>query len=77
MNSGAPSRGNIGQHGQQQAQVSQVGPVLTVLASWAILSEEISLYQVVGLAVVLFAVSRLKPRGKQETKVPEAKGTAA
>ncbi|RAM68663.1 hypothetical protein GT37_14285 [Pseudomonas putida] len=48
-----------------------MGPVLTVLASWAILSEEISLYQVVGLAVVLFAVSRLKPRGKQETKVAQ------
>ena len=55
----------------------RLGPVLTVMASWAILSEEISLYQVVGLAVVLFAVSRLKPRGKQETKVAEARGAAA
>ena len=59
------------------AAVGNLGPVLTVMASWAILSEEISLYQVVGLAVVLFAVSRLKPRGKQETKVAEARGAAA
>ncbi|MNR35208.1 EamA-like transporter family protein [compost metagenome] len=51
--------------------IQRLGPVLTVLASWAILSEEISLYQVVGLAVVLFAVSRLKPRGKQETTVAQ------
>ncbi|MFJ4345566.1 DMT family transporter [Pseudomonas sp. NPDC089401] len=56
------------------AAVGNLGPVLTVLASWAILSEEISLYQVVGLAVVLFAVSRLKP-GKRDAKA-DAPGEA-
>ena len=48
------------------AAVGNLGPVLTVLASWAILGEVISLYQVIGLAVVLFAVSRLKPAKKAE-----------
>ncbi|MNG42046.1 hypothetical protein D3C84_1316590 [compost metagenome] len=32
-----------------------------MLASWAVLSEEVSLYQIAGLALVLFGVSRLKP----------------
>ncbi|MDH0300742.1 MULTISPECIES: DMT family transporter [unclassified Pseudomonas] len=48
------------------AAVGNLGPVLTVLASWAILSEQVSLYQVAGLALVLFGVSRLKPRNKAE-----------
>ncbi|QCI13152.1 DMT family transporter [Pseudomonas putida] len=48
----------------QTAAVGNLGPVLTVLASWAILSEDISIYQLLGLAVVLFAVSRLKPGHK-------------
>jgi multidrug transporter EmrE-like cation transporter len=52
--------------------VGNLGPVLTVLASWAILGEAISLYQVIGLAVVLFAVSRLKPAKKAEV-VPVSK----
>lgn len=43
------------------AAVGNLGPVLTVLASWAVLSEEVSLYQIAGLALVLFGVSRLKP----------------
>ena len=33
----------------QTAAVGNLGPVLTVLASWAILSEQISLYQVAGM----------------------------
>ncbi|MCY1391197.1 carboxylate/amino acid/amine transporter [compost metagenome] len=45
----------------QTAAVGNLGPVLTVLASWAVLSEDISLYQIAGLALVLFGVSRLKP----------------
>jgi len=59
------------------AAVGNLGPVLTVLASWALLSEEISLYQIVGLAVVLFAVSRLKPRGKKAIVAAPSKGATA
>ena len=59
------------------AAVGNLGPVLTVLASWALLSEEISLYQIFGLAVVLFAVSRLKPRGKKDIGAAPGKGATA
>ncbi|PMZ95459.1 MULTISPECIES: DMT family transporter [unclassified Pseudomonas] len=48
------------------AAVGNLGPVLTMLASWLILSEAISLYQVAGLVLVLFGVSRLKPAKKPE-----------
>lgn len=58
------------------AAVGNLGPVLTVLASWALLSEEISLYQIVGLAVVLFAVSRLKPQSKKKAEIATATGPA-
>ena len=47
----------------QTAAVGNLGPVLTILASWAVLGEAVSLYQVVGLALVLFGVSRLRPAG--------------
>ncbi|MFG0631493.1 DMT family transporter [Pseudomonas sp. xss_2] len=60
----------------QTAAVGNLGPVLTVLASWAILSEEISTYQVLGLALVLFGVTRLKPTAKK-TDLPAAKEAAA
>ncbi|MDH0647935.1 DMT family transporter [Pseudomonas sp. GD03858] len=56
------------------AAVGNLGPVLTVLASWAILSETISLYQVIGLALVLFGVSRLKP-AKKTQPMPAARAT--
>ncbi|MCE0914548.1 DMT family transporter [Pseudomonas sp. NMI760_13] len=46
------------------AAVGNLGPVLTMLASWLILSEAVSLYQVAGLVLVLFGVSRLKPAKK-------------
>ena len=45
----------------QTAAVGNLGPVLTMLASWALLNETISTYQIAGLALVLFGVSRLKP----------------
>jgi len=48
------------------AAVGNLGPVLTMLASWLILSEAISLYQIAGLVLVLFGVSRLKPAKKPE-----------
>ncbi|WP_422422895.1 DMT family transporter [Pseudomonas sp. GZD-222] len=60
------------------AAVGNLGPVLTVLASWAVLSEEVSVYQMIGLALVLFGVSRLKPvRAKGEVQVPEQVAAAA
>jgi len=58
------------------AAVGNLGPVLTVLASWAILSEDISLYQVVGLVLVLVAVSRLKPAKKAEVRLEGEQTTA-
>ncbi|WP_122221296.1 DMT family transporter [Pseudomonas syringae group genomosp. 3] len=45
----------------QTAALGNLGPVLTMLASWAILDEIISAYQIAGMALVLFGVSRLKP----------------
>lgn len=42
------------------AAIGNLGPLLTVLVSWALLSEAISVYQLAGLALVLFGVSRLK-----------------
>lgn len=36
-----------------------LGPVLTLLAAWALLGEAITLYQIGGLALVLLGVSRL------------------
>ncbi|WP_371228863.1 DMT family transporter [Pseudomonas sp. QE6] len=41
------------------AAFGNLGPVLTVFASWALLNEAISMYQLAGLALVLFGVSRL------------------
>jgi len=54
----------------QTAAVGNLGPVLTVFASWAILSEEISVFQIIGLVLVLFGVSRLKPAAPKVTKEP-------
>lgn len=45
----------------QTAALGNLGPVLTMAASWVILDEDISPYQVAGMALVLFGVSRLKP----------------
>ncbi|MEF9900814.1 MAG: DMT family transporter [Pseudomonas sp.] len=52
------------------AAVGNLGPVLTVFASWAVLSEEVSIYQIIGLALVLFGVSRLKPRQAKLLRQP-------
>ncbi|MDT1883286.1 EamA family transporter, partial [Acinetobacter baumannii] len=38
-----------------------LGPVLTVFASWLLLGEPLSVYQLGGLALVILGVSRLKP----------------
>lgn len=50
----------------QTAAVGNLGPVLTLLASWAILSEAISAYQLAGLALVMLGVARLKPAKKPQ-----------
>lgn len=47
----------------QAAAVGTLGPVLTVLAAWAMLGESLSLVQLAGLALVMFGVTRLKPSG--------------
>lgn len=45
----------------QTAAVGNLGPVLTIFISWLVLSESLSLYQLAGLGLVMFGVSRLKP----------------
>jgi len=53
----------IGRMGAAQAAaVGNLGPVLTVFASWLLLGEPLSLYQLGGLALVIFGVARLKPK---------------
>ena len=46
----------------QAAAVGNLGPVLTVFASWLLLGEPLSVYQLGGLALVILGVSRLKPK---------------
>lgn len=46
----------------QAAAVGNLGPVLTILASWLVLGEPLSVVQLAGLGLVLFGVSRLKTR---------------
>lgn len=55
----------------QAAAIGSLGPALTMAASWLLLGEPMSLYQIAGLALVMFGVSRLKP--KQPSKTPAAK----
>jgi drug/metabolite transporter (DMT)-like permease len=53
----------------QAAAFGSLGPVLTVVASWALLGEALSAYQLGGLALVMLGVARLKPaaQGKAGT----------
>jgi drug/metabolite transporter (DMT)-like permease len=46
----------------QAAAIGSLGPVLTMFASWILLGEPMSVYQIGGLALVMFGVSRLKPK---------------
>ncbi|OBY92053.1 transporter [Pseudomonas sp. AU11447] len=57
------------------AAFGNLGPVLTVFASWALLGEAISIYQLAGLALVLFGVSRLSG-GKAAVPQPAPKQQA-
>lgn len=51
----------------QAAAIGSLGPVLTVLASWFLLSEPLSVYQLGGLALVMFGISRLKSSAPAKT----------
>src|SRR5690606_13280164 len=55
------------------AAIGNLGPVMTVFAAWLLLSETISVYQLVGLAMVMFGISRLRPSAPQ----PQPKAQAA
>lgn len=55
----------------QAAAVGTLGPVLTVFAAWLLLGEPLSLLQLMGLALVMFGVTRLRPPA-----VAAAAGTA-
>ncbi|BCG24621.1 permease [Pseudomonas tohonis] len=59
------------------AAVGNLGPVLTILASWVLLDEAISAYQLAGLALVLFGVSRLKPAAPKAVATEDAAPSAA
>lgn len=61
----------------QTAAVGNLGPVLTALASWALLNETISVYQIGGLALVLFGVSRLKSGRPKVPSEPSLKDAPA
>ncbi|WP_148716639.1 DMT family transporter [Chitinolyticbacter meiyuanensis] len=56
----------------QAAAIGSLGPVLTLLASWLLLGEVLSLYQIAGLALVMFGVSRLKPAQPAPAVVPQS-----
>jgi drug/metabolite transporter (DMT)-like permease len=45
----------------QAAAVGSLGPVLTVFAAWLLLDEALTLFQLGGLALVMFGIARLKP----------------
>ncbi|HEY0844071.1 MAG TPA: DMT family transporter [Noviherbaspirillum sp.] len=46
----------------QAAAIGTLGPVLTVFAAWLLLGESLSVLQLIGLALVMFGVTRLKPK---------------
>jgi drug/metabolite transporter (DMT)-like permease len=46
------------------AAIGTLGPVLTVFAAWLLLGESLSPLQLAGLALVMFGVTRLKPKAK-------------
>ena len=50
------------------AAIGNLGPVLTIAASWAVLHEPISFYQLIGLGLVLLGVTRLKPSRQAAAK---------
>lgn len=61
----------------QAAAVGTLGPVLTVIAAWALLGESLSLMQVAGLGLVMFGITRLKPKQAQSVPTLEIAKTSA
>ena len=59
----------------QAATIGTLGPVLTVFAAWLLLGESLSLLQLAGLALVIFGVTRLKPRRPTAPATVAAAGT--
>ena len=57
----------------QAAAIGSLGPALTMVASWLLLDEPMSLAQASGLALVMFGVSRLKPRTSAQDTAPRRK----
>ncbi|MFC7516162.1 DMT family transporter [Herbaspirillum sp. GCM10030257] len=61
----------------QAAAFGTLGPVLTVIAAWALLGESLSLMQVAGLALVMFGITRLKPKQAQSVATSNISKTSA
>lgn len=61
----------------QAAAFGSLGPVLTVVASCALLGEALSAYQVAGLALVMLGVARLKPSAANDVAVASGAASAA
>ncbi len=53
----------------QAAAIGSLGPVLTLFASWLMLGEAVSLWQIAGLALVILGVARLKPKQNADVDV--------
>lgn len=59
----------------QAAAIGTMGPVLTVFAAWLLLDESLSMLQLMGLALVMFGVTRLKPRPADKPESATVVGT--
>lgn len=55
----------------QAAGIGTLGPVLTVFAAWLLLGESLSLLQLLGLALVIYGVIRLKPQPRAVPAAPK------
>lgn len=61
----------------QAAAVGSLGPVLTVFASWTLLNEPLSSFQVAGLGLVMLGVARLKTDAPAKGDAPPVASKAA
>jgi drug/metabolite transporter (DMT)-like permease len=61
----------------QAAAMGTMGPVLTVVAAWAMLGESLSLLQLAGLGLVMLGVTRLKPSAAAKPAAPPVSPAAA
>lgn len=58
------------------AAIGTLGPVLTVFAAWLLLGESLSALQMAGLALVMFGVTRLKPKPAESVHAPAVPAAA-